>query len=175
MPTPLAIRRATPSDAALLAELGRKTFTDTFAYLYPPEDLEGFLDHAYAPETFARFLAADGHALWLAELDGRTVGYAQAGPCALPHPEATPHCGELKRLYVRGEDQGDGVGSALLDEALGWLEAPGRRLWIGVWSKNFGAQKLYASRGFEKVGEYEFPVGNTRDHEFILSRPGAPA
>ena len=174
MPT-VPIRRAAPSDAAVLAELGRVTFTETFAHLYPPEDLQTFVGQAYAPEAFARFLASDDHALWVAELGGQAVGYAHAGPCALPHPEATPRCGELKRLYVRAGRQGDGLGSALLDHALAWLEAPGRRLWIGVWSENFGAQRLYASRGFEKVGEYEFPVGGARDHEFILSRPGARA
>lgn len=164
------IRRARSSDAGVLAAVGRDTFTQTFAHLYPPDDLRVFLAEAYSPESFARFLAADGHALWIAERAGRAVGYVQAGPCALPHPEVTPGCGEVKRLYVRAEDQGEGTGSALLDASLGWLEAPGRRLWIGVWSQNFGAQRLYARRGFEKVGEYEFPVGNTRDHEFILSR-----
>ena len=45
-----------------------------------------------------------------------------------------------------------------------------RDVWIGVWSENHGAQRLYARHGFEKVGEYEFKVGQTRDHEFILRR-----
>ena len=49
----------------------------------------------------------------------------------------------------------------------------GRDLWIGVWSQNFGAQRFYARYGFGKVGDYEFPVGRVRDHEFILRR-GAP-
>lgn len=169
--TGLSIRRAGAGDAQALSEIGRETFVATFAHLYPPEDLSAFLEQAYSPQAFARFLAADGHALWLAEEGGRAIGYAQAGPCALPHPDATSACGELKRLYVRRDAQGGGLGSTLLDEALGWLEAPGRRLWIGVWSQNFGAQRLYARRGFAKVGEYEFPVGNTRDHELILSRP----
>jgi len=39
-----------------------------------------------------------------------------------------------------------------------------------VWSENFGAQRFYARYGFEKVGTYEFPVGQTRDLEFILRR-----
>ena len=34
-----------------------------------------------------------------------------------------------------------------------------RTLWIGVWSENLGAQRFYARYGFEKVGEYEFSVG----------------
>ena len=166
----LVIRRAGTEDAEALAEVGRDTFTETFAHLYPPQDLDHFLSTAYAPEAFAPYLDADGHALWLAEAAGRAVGYAQAGPCFLPHPEVTPRCGELKRLYVRRETQGSGLGSKLLAMSLDWLDAPGRRLWIGVWSENHGAQRLYARHGFAKVGEYEFPVGQTRDHEFIFRR-----
>ena len=169
--TDSSIRRATLKDAEVLAELGGATFADTFGHLYPPEDLEAFLDEAYAADTFEAFLSLPGHALWLVEREGVAIGYAQVGPCALPHPEVTPECGELKRLYVRKAVQGGGAGQALLKTALDWLEAPGRRLWIGVWSQNFGAQRLYARHGFTKVGEYEFPVGSTRDHEFILSRP----
>lgn len=166
-----SIRRATLDDAEVLAELGLTTFVDTFAHLYPPEDLAAFLAEAYAEATFEAFLTLPGHALWLAERDGEAIGYAQAGPCALPHPEVTPACGEIKRLYVRKSAQNDGVGQALLGVALDWLAAPGRRLWIGVWSENLGAQRLYARHGFRKVGEYYFPVGATLDREFILSRP----
>jgi ribosomal protein S18 acetylase RimI-like enzyme len=43
-------------------------------------------------------------------------------------------------------------------------------LWIGVWSENLGAQRFYARRGFQKVGEYGFHVGRTIDREFILRR-----
>jgi len=83
----------------------------------------------------------------------------------------TPACGELKRLYVLKRLQGDGTGSRLLAETFAWLERNGpRRLWIGVWSENHGAQRLYGRMGFEKVGEYEFIVGQTRDREFILRR-----
>ena len=164
------IRRAGPEDASALAEVGRDTFVETFAHLYPPQDLAAFLAQAYAPDAFAGCLDDPEHGLWIAEQDGRAIGYVQAGSCTLPHPEVTAGCGEVKRLYVRQETQGSGLGTRLLTVALGWLSAPGRRLWIGVWSQNFGAQRLYARHGFERVGEYQFPVGRTLDDEFILSR-----
>jgi GNAT superfamily N-acetyltransferase len=164
------IRRAAPQDAETLAALGRETFSDTFAHLYPPEDLGAFLAESYSTTAFRRALADPRQAIWLAEAEGRAIGYAHAGPCALPHPEVTPGCGELKRLYVRREVQGRGVGDALMRTALDWLEAPGRKLWIGVWSLNHGAQRFYGRHGFSKVGEYKFPVGRSRDHEFILRR-----
>jgi GNAT superfamily N-acetyltransferase len=166
----IEIRPAGPADAETLAILGAETFSDTFAHLYPPEDLAEHLAEAHAPARYAAWAADPAYGLWIAERDGRAVGYALAGPCHLPHPEVTPGCGELWRLYVRGETQGSGLGGRLLALSLDWLAAPGRRLWIGVWSQNLGAQRLYARHGFEKVGEYEFPVGATRDQEFILSR-----
>ena len=171
--TDTIIRRAGPGDAAMLAEVGRDTFVETFAHLYPPEDLKAFLEAAYSPESFGRFLDGEAHALWIAESAGRAVGYVQVGPCALPHPEVTSACGEVKRLYVRRETQGSGLGSRLLGIGLDWLDAPGRRLWIGVWSQNLGAQRLYERHGFRRVGGYQFAVGKTLDDEFILSREAA--
>jgi ribosomal protein S18 acetylase RimI-like enzyme len=165
------IRRATPADAEALSRIGAETFTETFSHLYPQEDLAAFLEATYAVENSRRDLADPDKAIWLVEADGRVVGHALAGPCDLPHDDVTPVCGELKRLYILKAFQGGGTGSRLLAETLAWLERDGpRRLWIGVWSENFGAQRLYGRLGFEKVGEYEFPVGETRDHEFILRR-----
>lgn len=165
------IRRAVAADAEALSKIGAETFCETFAHLYPPEDLAAFLEGAYDVEKTRRDLADPRKALWIVEQDGEVVGHALAGPCDLPHPEVTESCGELKRIYVLKKLQGSGTGTRLMHEVLDWLEKDGpRRLWIGVWSENFGAQKLYERHGFTKVGEYEFPVGRVRDREFILRR-----
>ena len=171
----LVIRRATPADAGALAAISRATFVETFGHLYPEADLNDFLEHAYSVRATRRLLADPRHAAWLVEAHEGAVGHALAGPCDLPHPEVTPRCGELKRLYLLKAHQRDGLGSRLLDLALDWLEANGAsRLWVGVWSENHGAQRLYERRAFKKVGEYEFPVGRVRDREFILARPVHP-
>jgi ribosomal protein S18 acetylase RimI-like enzyme len=168
---PAILRRATIDDADTVSSLGARTFTETFAHLYPVEDLETFLAYAYGLERTRRDLADPDKATWLLELDDEAIGYATAGPCGLPHPEVKPGDGELHRIYVLKAFQGGGRGSILLNTALDWLAKDGPRpLWIGVWSENLGAQKLYARLGFEKVGEYHFPVGETRDLEFILRR-----
>lgn len=165
------IRRATPADADALCAIGRDTFVETFGHLYPAQDLTDYLAHAYGPTRIAADLADPDKAMWVVEAaDGAVVGYALAGPCDLPHEEVTPGCGELKRIYILKAHQGGGVGSRLMKTVFDWLEQPGRRIWIGVWSENFGAQRFYERAGFAKVGEYIFPVGQTRDLEFILSR-----
>ena len=170
MPDPI-LRRATLADAKSLAAIGAATFAETFAQLYPTQDLEAFLATAYGVDATRADLADPAKACWLVEDAGRFVGHALAGPCALPHPEVTPDCLELKRLYLLKTHQNGGTGAALFRLTLDWMEAHGHRdLWIGVWSENLGAQRFYARAGFEKVGEYGFVVGNTTDHEFILRR-----
>jgi diamine N-acetyltransferase len=165
------IRRAGPSDAEVLSDLGGRTFTETFAHLYPPADLKAFLADAYGLERTRADLADPRKASWLVEDDGEAIGYALAGPCALPHPEVTPRCGELKRIYFIKGRQGGGLGKRLFAETIAWLLSGGPRdIWIGVWSENHGAQRFYERHGFSKVGEYGFAVGSTVDHEFILRR-----
>lgn len=167
----LLIRRAGAADAEALAAIGARTFTETFGHLYPPQDLNGFLEEAYNLDRTRADLADPAKAAWLVQAGEEPVGYALAGPCALPHPEVTPACGELKRIYFRKAWQGAGLGARLFADALAWLQASGpRRVWIGVWSENHGAQRFYARHGFGKVGEYGFKVGNTVDREYILRR-----
>ena len=175
--TDAVIRPACPEDAAALGALGRQTFIDTFvardgfAIPYPADDLAVFLDASFSTEATAEKLGEPGATWWVAEREGKLLAFANAGPNGLPHPEATPGHMELRRLYVGKGAQGLGLGTALLKLSLDWMEANTEGpLWIGVWSGNLKAQRLYAAYGFEKAGEYQYPVGAWRDDEFILRR-----
>ena len=173
----ILVRPPVMEDAPALAELGRRTFIETFvvedgfAIPYPKADLERFLDAGFGIEATMKRLNEPGAAWWVADRDGELLAYANVGPNGLPHPEAQAGDVELRKLYVSRAAQGLGLGSRLLAEALTWMEAsvPAAQ-WIGVWSGNAKAQKLYAAHGFEKVGEYDYPVGAWNDHEFILRR-----
>lgn len=171
----LTIRRAVAEDADVLSALGEETFRETWledhAMPYTAEDLAVFIPATYGAEATRTLFDDPRNALWLAEREGRAVGYALAGACALPYPEVTPACGELKRLYVRRSERGSGLGGRLLELVLAWLEEGGPRpIWIGVWSGNLAAQRLYGRHGFEKAGEHAYTVGRTVDREFALRR-----
>ena len=168
----MLIRQATLADTHTLSALSAETFVQAFGPLYPPKDLQDFLGTAYAPATQAQAIAAPGCAVFLLEDDaGRAVGYAAVGPCGLPHDDVRDGDGELKRLYLLRDVQNGGWGGRLFATAIDWLQAQGRhRIWISVWSENFGAQRFYARHGFSKVAEYEFPVGRQRDIEFMFRR-----
>lgn len=169
------IRPAVDADAAALGALGRETFIDTFVagfgIPYPAEDLAAFLDASFNAGAIRAKLNEPGAAWWVAERDGELLAFANTGPNTLPHPDARPSHAELRRLYVAKSAQGLGLGTKLLAVALDWMETHTHGpLWIGVWSGNLKAQKLYAAYGFEKAGGYRYPVGRWLDDEFILRR-----
>lgn len=173
--TDAVIRPAVQADAAALGALGRQTFIDTFvdgfAIPYPAGDLQAFLDASFSADSIRAKLNEPGAAWWVAERDGELLAFANTGPNTLPHPDAKPSHAELRRLYVSKAAQGLGLGTRLLTIALEWMEAhTDGPLWIGVWSGNVKAQKLYAAYGFAKAGEYQYPVGRWLDDEFILRR-----
>ena len=187
------LRRATLEDADALSALASTCFTQTFGHLYAPDDLDRFIHEAYSPEVLRAELADPKRPTWLLFLEeseadatapkctdahtaseGKLIGYVTVCPAHLPHPEVKEGDGEVQRLYLLQEYQGGGRGSQMLEYALNWLEADGpRTLWIGAWSENYGAQRLYGRYGFTKVGEYSFMVGDHADREFILRRDAA--
>jgi ribosomal protein S18 acetylase RimI-like enzyme len=172
-----SIRRAIFDDAAALAALKLKTFRETFVdgvmdMGYSPENLAIFEARSYGVDNVSAELSDPKRAQWVAEAgDGARAGYVHVGPCKLPHPEAGPEQGELYQIYIAERWQRHGLGRDLLNVAFDWLgeNMPGP-IWLGVFSGNIKAQDVYAARGFVKVGEYEFMVGDHRDHEFIMRR-----
>ena len=184
------LRRATPEDAEALSALASTCFIQTFGQLYSSEDLDRFIHEAYSPEVLRVELADPAHPTWLFFLEeseagatvpgsadahtaseGKLIGYATVCPAHLPHPDVKPTDGEVQRLYLLREYQGGGRGSMMLRHAIDYLLADGPRpLWIGVFSENLGAQRLYGRHGFKLVGEYKFMVGDHADREFIMRR-----
>jgi ribosomal protein S18 acetylase RimI-like enzyme len=158
-------------EAPLLAILGRQAFTETFGHHYAPEDLAAHLAKDYDPMILASSLvSADEH--WrLAEWQGQPAGFVKWGACHLPLPALTQRQMELHRLYVLQAFQGKAIGRALMEAALTHMqEAGAAEICLGVWENNHKAQAFYASYGFEKAGEYDYPVGRQIDREWILRK-----
>ncbi|KAF9954701.1 hypothetical protein BGZ70_010485 [Mortierella alpina] len=169
------LRRAGPDDAPILCELGALTFSHTFGPLYDPKDLQDFLTSTYTIEQHLGPLTDPKESFWLLENDqGQALAFGWAGACKLPVKDLEPNAGEIKRVYVHPDHQGKQLGSRVIQQMLSWLDEQGYSpLYIGVWSENYGAHRLYNRYGFDKVAEYEFPVGDHLDREFIFKRPAS--
>lgn len=166
----LTIRDATPEDLPALVALSRKTFSDKFAHLYDPEDLAVFLQESHGEANYLSWLTDPENLIRVVEDDtGALKAYLLCSKLSLPATDPRPGAVELKRIYVDASVQGQGLGSHLIKEALAWARNRGApEIYLSVFSENFEARRLYDRLGWEKVGEFIFPVGRHRDLEFLM-------
>ena len=172
--TSSTVRAASQDDLKKLVLVSRHTFFETFvgdfSRPYTKNDLIRFYSTHHALDNYQYYLNNKDYGLYVLVVDKEIVGYSLAGPCSLPHREVTKTCGELKRVYITKDHQGYGYGKYLLEQSFNYLNDHFQKQWIGVWSGNLRAQKIYHSYGFEKVGNYIYPVGDIMDKEFILRK-----
>src|SRR4051812_42435824 len=73
----ITIRRANEGDASLLAELGRRTFYETFAAYNKAEDMYDYSGSAFAVDRIAGELRREATAFFIADTPTRPVGFAK--------------------------------------------------------------------------------------------------
>jgi GNAT superfamily N-acetyltransferase len=163
----ISYRNATPDDAATMADLGRRTFTETFGHLYKPEDLALFLEN-HSEVRWAAELADPAFTIRLVEEAGEAAGYAKLGPPSLPFEPRGP-CIELRQFYVLKPWHGRGVSQELMRWALEEAKARGaKEMYLSVFVDNHRARRFYARYGFEFVQTYAFMVGSHADEDHIM-------
>jgi GNAT superfamily N-acetyltransferase len=166
----VALRPALKSDAAALAALGARTFTDTFGHLYDPADLDIFLK-THAEERWAAELCDPEFAVLLAEAAGEAVGYAKIGPPHLPF-EPRGVAIELRQFYLLGDWQGKGLAGEMMRWVIDQAEQRGGDdLYLSVFVDNHRARRFYEKWGFVPEGRYAFMVGNHADEDIVMRRP----
>ena len=167
----LNLRIATIDDANLLAELGSRTFSETFAVDNTPENMAEYLAIAFNSAQQSAELSEPNTLFKIAETDGVAVGYSMLRSGTPPKEITGGRTIELVRLYVSIESLGTGVGAALMKDCID--ESLRRRfdtLWLGVWENNFRAQAFYRKWGFVEVGTHIFHLGDDPQRDFLLKR-----
>lgn len=171
MAGPLTIRRGVASDAAMLADLGARTFSDTFAADNRPEDMVVFLATAFGLPQQTAELANPDYVTLFAEIDGVTAGFAQVRRHPAPDCVGGAAPIEIHRFYVDRPWHGRGVASVLMAACLDVVrEFGGRTAWLSVWERNPRAVAFYTKHGFRRSGTTDFWVGPDRQTDHVLER-----
>lgn len=162
-----SFRDAMPDDAALMARLGPRTFTETFGHLYSPENLAAFLE-VHSVANWLAELSDPRFAVRLVELDGEAIGFAKLGPPSLPFETRAPAI-ELRQFYVLAPWQGRGVAATLMAWVLAAAADRGaEEIYLSVFIDNERARRFYERYGFEPVGRYDFMVGSHADEDIVM-------
>jgi GNAT superfamily N-acetyltransferase len=172
MPTPeLVIRHASTADAALLADLGARTFAETFAASNSPADMAAYLASAFGLKVQTAELAEPDSLFLIAECDGLAAGYAKLGAGVTPESVSGDHPIELVRLYVSQPWLGRGIGAALMQTCINEATQTGHHtIWLGVWEHNQRARAFYRQWDFHEVGKHIFQLGKDAQTDILMQR-----
>ena len=116
----VTIRRADGGDANLLADLGRRTFYETFAASNKAEDMDDYSGAAFAIGRIAGELRQRGTTFFIAETTTKPVGFAKLEAARPPGCVTGPSPVRLHKLYVSADAIGTGVGSELMRFVIDW-------------------------------------------------------
>lgn len=167
----LTIRLATKKDAALIADLSRQTFYETFAATNTPQDMQKFLNLQFTKGRLMLEVGVPENIFLLAYHQNKVAGYVKLRdgrtPKQLQHIPAL----EIARLYAVTDMIGKGVGKLLMQTSIDIANEKGKQVvWLGVWEKNQRAIDFYYKWGFEKFGEQDFWLGDDLQRDWIMKK-----
>ncbi len=166
-----SIRPATAGDAALLAELGARTFADTFAIDNKPEDMATYLATSFSEEQIQSELSDSRCTFLIAQIHNQPAGYALLRSGDAPKEISHTNSIEIVRFYVSREWHGLGVADALMNACLSTAHQSGYEImWLGVWERNVRAQAFYKRWNFSNVGTHPFQLGSDLQNDILMER-----
>jgi ribosomal protein S18 acetylase RimI-like enzyme len=170
------LRRASADDAAAASLVASASFLDAFYDDLDCADLMAHVASANAPEKFATW-ANDPASVVMLACQARTgvpIGYSVLTAPDLPIAPGAADI-ELKRIYLLPGAYGTGLAAELLARAVTDAAELGRtRLLLGVYGKNYRAQRFYEKHGFTKAGTRQFQVGSALHDDLIYTRSLSP-
>lgn len=167
----LKITKATLNDISKLQEIGKQTFSETFAEVNSEENMAKYLKESFSPEKLVLELKNESSHFYLAELNKKTIGYLKLNTGEAQTEKQEKNALEIERIYVAKEFHGKKVAQALYAQALQIAEEINASyIWLGVWEKNFRAVSFYTKNGFAQFDTHIFRLGNDKQTDLMMKK-----
>jgi ribosomal protein S18 acetylase RimI-like enzyme len=157
------IRTATTKDVALITEIARSTFLETYASSTPIEALKSFMEKAFHPNTLTAELNAPHMHYFLIFKEEKLAGYAKI---ELNIPKETidaTQLTKLDRIYIRKKYYGQKLGTRLFNHIVEFSKTQQQQgMWLYVLISNKRALQFYTLNNFQIVANYSFKVSETQ-------------
>ncbi|GBG05134.1 GNAT family N-acetyltransferase [Lactobacillus rodentium] len=163
------IKRVSLNNLQDLQKISRLTFAQTFGAENSEADLNKYLDEAYASEKLTQEIENPNSEFYFIKVDNEVAGYLKVNEFDAQTEEVDPDALEIERIYLDNKFQHQGLGLALIQLAEKIAHDKNKKkMWLGVWEKNYNAQKFYEKDGFKRFSEHTFVVGNDKQTDYIL-------
>lgn len=161
---PYLINECTENEVDTLAKIGADTFYETFIAYNTKENIEAYIQKAYATQNIQQFIKNNLGGYYLAYQQQQAVGYIK-----LINGLEQPQKIELEKIYVYQTHHGKGVANMLMEQAIAYAKKlNAAELFLGVWQENLRACAFYKKFGFEVYDTREFTLGSRICHDYMM-------
>lgn len=167
--TAIKISVATIHDLELLQQIGRQTFSETFASSNTEEDMAAYLKEGFAIEKLTAELNNPNAIFYFAILNGTVIGYLKLNFGQSQTELKDSNAMEIERIYVLKEFQGKNIGQLLYEKAIQVATQKNvEYIWLGVWEENKKAISFYQKNGFTQFDKHIFKLGNDEQTDIMM-------
>ncbi|MCH7740028.1 MAG: GNAT family N-acetyltransferase [Chloroflexi bacterium] len=165
VPVKLNIRIASPEDADAIGRAHSEGWDAAYRGLMADTAVDEFIHSGDHTERWSVRLEEEPEErdVWVAEVDGKVVGFAQTGPnrpSASAHP-SEPKIAELYCIYLGAGAIGTGVGRRLFAHAIDHLRSRGyEQVVLWVLERNERARRFYKAAGWQHDGTSRIDPGD---------------
>ena len=165
----ITIVQINDSHIAALQQIGRQTFSETFAESNSAENMAKYLEEAYSYEKLNAELNDTNSIFYFAMMDQSVIGYLKLNFGASQTELKDNNALEIERIYVLKEFHGKKVGQLLFDKAIEIAkEYHVTYVWLGVWEENKRALQFYTKNGFIEFDQHIFVLGDEAQTDIMM-------
>lgn len=146
------IRPATSKDLSCIRELAQRIWPVAYGRLLSKAQLDYMLSLFYTEESLREQMSAGQEFFLVAEKE-TVLGFAAVGPVA-------SGVWKLHKLYILPQEQGRGLGKALLDHVATHARSKGAAALILQVNRENPARHFYVHEGFKIIEEKDFDIGS---------------
>ena len=167
----IEIRPAQKTDAALIADLSRQAFYDSFADSNTEEDMRKFMNEQFKRDDLIKEVQMGNGIFFLAYNENEPSGYVRMHDGERYDAFGNKSSIEIVRIYAVKSSIGKGIGSALMTSCIETASRLNRQvIWLGVWEHNKRAIDFYIKWGFTKFGQHNFTLGNDVQTDWLMMK-----
>ena len=168
----IKIEQINNSHIAALQQIGRQTFSETFAENNTAENMAKYLEEAYSHEKLSAELNNPNSFFYFAMLGEKVIGYLKLNLGASQTELKDNDALEIERIYVLKDFHGKKVGQLLFDKAIAIAKAQHvAYVWLGVWEENKRALQFYTKNGFVEFDQHVFVLGDEAQTDIMMKLP----
>jgi ribosomal protein S18 acetylase RimI-like enzyme len=165
----IEIKKASISDLKALQILSIQTFSETFAEVNTPENINNYNKESFSEAKLTLELNNPDSQFFIAYSDSEPIGYLKINSGKAQTEVINEHTLEIHRIYVSQSFHGKKVGQLLLDKVIEIAQQSAVDfIWLGVWEENHRALHFYSKNGFVTFDTHVFILGDDKQTDLLM-------